>query len=259
MGNNLAATYALGEKLLLLNPDTVILNGAIQKILEFSRIHSDAGIFGGRTFFGDGTLNYNSCHGGPTPWSMLSKGLGLSSIFRQSRWFDSESLGPWRRDSARTVDAVTGCFLLIRKSLWTELGGFDETFFMYGEDTDLCLRAWKAGYICMICPDAQLIHYGGQSESVRADKMVKLFTAKARLFEKHWRAGDVWFGLCMLDLWAWSRMVALGLLRHFRPGANAGYEAWREIWRRRREWHGVHGPVQPVAGLTKQSAAAIHE
>ena len=242
-GNNVAAKDAKGAYLLLLNPDTVILNGAIQKAVQFAEQHPEAAIVGGRTYFSDMSLNYTSCHGRPTPWSLLCMGLGLSSMFRRSAWLDPESLGSWKRDSVRQVDAVTGCFLLLRRSLWEELGGFDESFFMYGEETDLCLRAGKLGHKCMICPDAKLIHYGGASEKLRSDKMVKLFQAKHQLFRKHWRPMLVAYGLAMLDLWAWSRMVACGVLRKVQPQYQAGYEAWRDIWRRRREYHQIATPA----------------
>lgn len=144
-GNNLAAKHATGRYLLLLNPDTVVLENAAGRAVRFADEHADAGIVGGRTFFGDGSLNRNSCHGAPTPWSLFCMGTGLSSLLRRSGWFNPEGLGSWKRDSVRSVDAVTGCFLLIRRELWEKLGGFDESFFMYGEDTDLCQRAWRAG------------------------------------------------------------------------------------------------------------------
>ena len=71
-------------------------------------------------------------------------GLGLSSLFPRSRLFNPEALGDWPRNTVEAVDAITGCFFLIRKSLWHDLEGFDESFFMYGEDTDLCIRARSA-------------------------------------------------------------------------------------------------------------------
>jgi len=235
-GNNVAAREAQGEYLLLLNSDTVVLDGAIDKVVSFARSRPDTGIVGGRTYFGDGSLNPTSCHGRPTPWSLLCMGLGLSSVFRGSRLFDPESIGGWRRDSVREVDAVTGCFFLFRRSLWQQLGGFDERFFMYGEETDLCLRAWKAGSRCAINPEATLIHYGGKSERTRADKMAKLFRAKTQLFQKHWRPGTRWFGGGMLRLWAFTRMAGTRMLAVAQPSRTASYEAWREVWRRRAEW-----------------------
>ena len=237
--NNLAAKEARGRYLLLLNPDTVILDGAIQKAVAFADAHPRSGIVGGRTFFADRRLNYTSCHGAPTPWSQLCKGLGLSSLFRRSRWFDPESLGGWERDDVRKVDAVTGCFLLIRRPLWDELRGFDESFFMYGEDTDLCLRAGKLGAACMICPDCTLIHYGGSSERVRADKMVRLFRAKAQLFHKHWSPAAARFGVATLRMWAFTRMAALRVLSTLTPRRQEAYAAWREVYSRRDQYCGT--------------------
>jgi GT2 family glycosyltransferase len=120
--------------------------------------------------------------------------------------------------------------------LWDRLGGFDESFFMYGEDTDLCLRAWELGQACAVCPDARLVHYGGASEKVRPDKMVRLFRAKAQLVAKHWKPSSVWAGLAALRLWALTRMTALGVLRLARPRLAGAYHAWAEVWRRRAEF-----------------------
>lgn len=234
--NNLAAARARGGFLLLLNPDTVILDGAVQKAVAFARSRPDASIVGGRTYFEDRTLNRTSCHGRPTPWSLFCMGVGLSSVFRRSRVFNPEGLGAWQRDTVRDVDVVTGCFLLIKRQLWDQLNGFDESFFMYGEDTDLCVRAGKLGERCYISPDVQLIHYGGQSEAVRADKMVRLFRAKAQLFEKHWSPGAVPFGIAMLKLIAFTRMIAWAGAGWVGRGQASKFEAWRDIWRRRREF-----------------------
>ena len=238
--NNLAARRAKGQYILLLNPDTVILDRAIDQVVRFARSRAEVGIVGGRTFFGDGSLNYNSCHGRPTLWSLFCLGTGLSSAFRRSRIFNPEAFGTWKRDTVRTVDAVTGCFLLIDTQLWRELDGFDESFFIYCEDTDLCLRSWAQGRSCMICPDARLIHYGGQSDRVRPDKMVRLFRARAQLIVKHWRRGTHWFGIAAFQSWALSRMLAHGLLRLVQPRRQRDFETWREIWQRRAEFsHGI--------------------
>jgi len=235
--NNLAARHAAGTFLLLLNPDTIILDGGIQKALAFAEKESGAAIIGGRTYFCDGLLNSNSCHGYPTLWSMLCMGLGLSALFRRSRIFDPESLGAWPRNSIREVDAVTGCFLLIKRVLWEQLNGFDEAFFMYGEDTDLCWRAKNLGHKSMITPDAQLIHYGGASEKVRADKMIRLFSAKSRLFSKHWSPMWSSFGTIMLDAGSFLRMMAYLVLSRVQTHRVSRYQTWREIWTRRKEYH----------------------
>jgi N-acetylglucosaminyl-diphospho-decaprenol L-rhamnosyltransferase len=234
--NNLAAKEAAGDFLLLLNPDTVVLDGAVQKALQFARGQSGEIVVGARTFFKDGSLNYNSCHGQPTPWSLLCQASGLTSIFRKSAIFAPESLGSWRRDTQREVDAVSGAFLLISRKLWNTLNGFDESFFMYGEDTDLCLRAWKAGAKCVLRPDVTLIHYGAASDRVRPDKMVRLFRAKVQLLLKHWRPSSVRFGVGMLKAAAFSRMLATGAVQWMEPARREQYLTWREIWRRRLEF-----------------------
>ena len=245
-GNNLAATHATGDYVLLLNPDTVILDGAVDKVVAFARANPQAGAVGGRTYFGDMRLNPNSCHGIPTPWSLLCMGTGLSSAFRRNRFFDPESLGSWARDSVREVGAITGCFLLIDRGLWVTLAGFDLNFFMYSEDTDLSARVWQSGKKCLICPDARLIHYGGQSEKVRPDKMVRLFRAKAQFFYKHWAKIFRFYGLQMLAAWAGSRTMALWVVQLLKPAKRDAYLGWREIWRRRREFD----PRQPSAAVS---------
>jgi GT2 family glycosyltransferase len=236
-GNNLAAERASGEWLLLLNPDTVVLDGAIDRLLAFARSRPEAGIFGGRTLRPTGVLDPTSCWARPTPWSMFCRATGLARLFAGGRWFDPEAMGGWQRDTVREVDIVTGCFLLLSRSLWQELGGFDPEFFMYGEEADLCLRAKQRGKASLVCPDATIIHYAGASEQVRADKTVRLFRAKARLIRKHWAPGSRAFGLAMLYLWAWSRMAAFALAtRGGAAGESGPREVWRAIWQRRAEW-----------------------
>ena len=184
--NNLAATGARGKYLLLLNPDTVILDRAIDKLVAFARATPNAGIWGGRTLFADKSLNPSSCWGRMTAWNLFCRAAGLTAIFPQSALFNGEALGGWRRDSVRNVDIITGCFLLIEKTLWHRLNGFDPLFFMYGEEADLCLRARALSARPIVTPAAEIIHYGGASERVRADQMVRLIAAKSSLIGLHW-------------------------------------------------------------------------
>ena len=160
-------------------------------------------------------------------------------MFRRNRFLNPEQLGAWKRDTAQKVGAVTGCFFMIAKDTWEAQRGFDCSFFMYGEETDLCQRIARGGGACWICPEAKLIHYGGASEKVRADKMIRLFSAKALLMEKHWSAGATWLGIKMLRFWALSRMSGLfvvngakRLLHRDGPKSNP----WTVVWRRRDEF-----------------------
>lgn len=238
MGNNKAIETARGEYILLLNPDTVVLDNAIEKLMDFAQQYPQAGIWGGRTLFGDGELNPGSCFRRMTPWNQFCRATGLAAIYHGSEFFNSENYGSWNRETIRPVDIVCGCFLLIKRSLWNELGGFDRRFFMYAEEADLCLRAIDRGYSPMINGNSKIIHYGGASEKVRADKMVRLFSAKIELQKVHWNAFEQAWGRICFQLWVLTRLVANKALYVFKNKQSYIDSAatWNEIWNRRQEW-----------------------
>lgn len=246
-GNNLAAKQASGRYLLLLNPDTVVLNAAIDRLVAFADAHPEAGLYGGRTLYPNGQLNPPSCWRRPSIWSSLCRAVGISGAFKNSGWLNADAYGGWDRDTVRAVDIVSGCFLLIRRELWERLGGFDTSYFMYGEDWDLCFRAQRLGATCLFCPDAEIIHYGGASEPVRADKLVRLFSTKVRLYRSHWSPWRAWLLVAMLKLWALRGYVTgrIAAMLGRRQGTEA--TAWGEVWRRRGEWAGPN--IRPGAGL----------
>lgn len=236
--NNCAAKKANGRYLLLLNPDTIVLDEAIQKLYQFAISSPGNLVYGGRTLFGDLTLNPSSCWRKQSLWSLVCYSVGLTSLFRNNCLFDPESYGTWKRDTVREVDIVTGCFLLIKMDFWDLLEGFNPNFFMYGEDADLCFRAVQSGARPIINPEATIVHYGGASEKVRTDKMIRLFCAKEALLICHWHPLKRKIGLIMFALGVYARMCASGVLKLVsvkRFGANA--DNWREIWGRRNEWH----------------------
>jgi len=237
--NNLSAAEAGGEYLLLLNPDTVVLDNAVRRLLAFARKNPDGGIFGGRTLNSDRSPNPKSCWGRPTLWSTLNRGIGLSYLFPGNRLFDPEALGGWERNTVREVDIVSGCLFMIRANLWRHLGGFDTQFFMYCEDADLCLRAKKMGSPCLICPESIIIHYGGASERVREDKVVRLFAAKALLFKKHWKPLNAMIGIFLLSLYPLTRLILLWSLSRLGMSKAESYQTWLAIWRRRGDWSGI--------------------
>lgn len=236
--HNVALAHATAPWILLLNPDTVVLDGALDKLLAFAKRTPEAGIWGGRTLYGDGTLNPTSCYARMTLWSVFCRTVGLNGIFRSSTLLNSEYYGTWPRDTEREVDIVTGCLLLIRRELWDELDGFDDAFVMYGEEVDLCLRARAAGARPRVTPEATIVHYGGASQAVRADKMVRLMRAKMELIARHFPARSRGLGLMLFKLWPLSRRTVCGLAGRAtgRESLQAQARVWREVWDRRREW-----------------------
>ncbi len=236
--NNLAARHARGRYILLLNPDTVVLDGAIDKLVAFARTTPKSRIWGGRTLFADRSLNPSSCWGRMTPWNLFCRASGLTGLFPRSELFNGEALGGWQRDCVRHVDIVSGCFFLIERGLWDGLRGFDPLFFMYGEEADLCLRAHAFSARPAITPAATIIHYGGASERARTDKMVRLLAAKASLIDRHWNPLLAPAGRALLAAWPLTRAIAttaVSLAAHS-PTRQDTAKAWRQIWSRRREW-----------------------
>jgi len=255
--NNLASSRARGHRLLLLNPDTVITDRAIDRIVDFADAHPEAGIWGGRTLFSDGRLNTTNCWGRMTAWNQFCRTAGLTSLFPRSNLFNGESLGGYDRQSVANVDIVSGCFLLIDHDLWRALSGFTPAFFMYGEEADLCLRALQLGASPMITPEATIVHHGGKSETARSDKIVKLLAAKTELSDRHMSAGPRAFTQAMLLLWPltrwWGLSIAARLLA--KPALGERAKVWREVYARRASWqqgyrHGrLSAPGRTTLGL----------
>lgn len=237
--NNEAARHAQGDLLLLLNPDTETLPEAIDSLLKLRAEQPDAGVWGGRTLYADGSPNPSSCWKRQTLWSLFVQATGLSSLFRRSQWLNPERILDLREGAVLKVDIVSGCFLLIERSLFARLGGFAPRFFMYGEDADLCLRARDQGASPVVSGNAAIVHHGGASETVRADKLIRLLTAKATLIDVHFHPATRRIGLSLLAAWPCSRLLAhkaLALVRF--PGAAEKASAWSNVWARRKEWLG---------------------
>ena len=232
-GVNLAARHATADYLLLLNPDTVLLDDAIDAIVKFARSSPRHGLYGARTFKPDGRVEPSSCWGLPTLWSLAMFATGLSSVARRHPWFDPESLGKWPRDTVREVGIISGCCLLVARPVWEKLGGFDERFFMYGEDADLALRARQSGYRPVICPKARLIHEVGQS-STPAGTLLLLFRGKATLLRTHWRGVRRMVGLGFLLAGVALRAVGTQLARSVRGESEPS--RWLVVWRQRSDW-----------------------
>ncbi|MBN8848693.1 MULTISPECIES: glycosyltransferase family 2 protein [unclassified Sphingomonas] len=228
--NNEAARLARGRRLLLLNPDTIHLDDATGALWAFAERTPERGIWGGRTLFPDHSLNPTSCWGRISLWSLACSVFGLTAIAKRSALFNPEGYGGWDRSCERDVDIVTGCFLMIDRSLWERLGGFDPAFFMYAEEADLCLRAAQLGARPGITPAATIVHYGGASEVSTIDKVVKVMRGRTTLIRKHWRPLAVRCATGLLYLWAGLRVAGSMAMK---PGAR---DKWRAIWRRRAEW-----------------------
>lgn len=169
--NNQAIELASGRYVLLLNSDTVILDHTITKTVRYVEGHSDVGIMGCRVLNPDRTLQ-RTCFQYPSLLNMILSMTYLYKIFPQSRFFGRERMTWWNRSDERPVDVVTGCYMLIRKEVIEQIGALDETYFMYGEETDLCYRAGRKGWDIRFSPVAEIIHLGGASSKRMRPEMI---------------------------------------------------------------------------------------
>lgn len=238
--NNLAAQHGTGAYLLLLNPDTLVLEGALDTLITFAEANPEAGIWGGRHLDADGVMRKDTCWRQMSLWNTFCRMTGLTGLFSESEFFNSEAYGGWQRDRVRQVDVVTGALFLIKRDFWNDLGGFDLRYIMYGEEVDLCLRAAALGAAPLMTPEAEIIHYGGASQTVRADKQIRIMKAKMTLIERHFPAWQRGIGRGMFALWPWSRAIVSRL--------RGGEKSWAEIWDRRSEWLGGYPELDKADG-----------
>ena len=183
--NNHMARLARGRFVLLLNPDTVVLDRAVEKLVEFAERFPGNGIWGGRTIFEDGSLNPTSSWGWYGIWTQICYTFGLSFLFPGIRFFNLRAYPGWDRTGIREVGVVTGCFFLITRDLWNRLEGFDPEFFMYGEEADLCQRSRKFGAKPIVSGEPTIVHHTGASETNQVGKMTKLLDGEVRLLRRH--------------------------------------------------------------------------
>jgi len=128
----------------VLNSDTIVLENAIAKTVRFADSHPDAAVVGCRVLNRDGTLQ-RSCFMHPSLANGFLSATYLYKMFPRNRFFGRQHMTWWDFDSAREVEAVCGCFSLVRMSAIAKVGVMDETYFVYGDDNDWCFRFRKAG------------------------------------------------------------------------------------------------------------------
>ena len=227
LAGNIAGNLAHGAHLLFLNPDTVVLEDAFDRILAFARRRPEAGIWGGRTLFADGTPNPTSCRHSTTLWTLFCSALALDTRFGFSALDAGAEYESRAQNRERSVDVVCGCFLLVDKTLWDRLGGFSPAFFMYGEDDDLSLRAHKLGFSPAFTPDAEIIHVGSGTETDKERKIRQILAARSLYIRIHFSPMTKWLALALLT-------VRPRLGRRFgRPELRS---LWRRVWARREQW-----------------------
>lgn len=149
----------------LLNPDSLVENNALGRLVEFMDANPQAGLCSPRVLNRDGTLQYQCRRGEARPWEVFSYFSGLARIFPRNPRFTGYLLTHLDNDQVNEVKAISGSCMLIRRQVIEQIGYLDERYFAYQEDADFCFAARKAGWKIFYVPDARVLHYGGEGGS----------------------------------------------------------------------------------------------
>ena len=161
-GNNAGMRLASGRYFLLLNSDAWVTGDAVEQLARFADQQPDAAVVGPRLLNPDGSLQ-RSVRAFPTLWRLATEYLFLRKLAPRSRALNSFYEGGFNHDEVREVDWVFGACLLVRRDAADEVGLFDESFFMFSEETDWCYRFHEAGWRVFFFPGAEVVHVGGAS------------------------------------------------------------------------------------------------
>ncbi|MDB5049971.1 MAG: putative glycosyltransferase [Fibrobacteres bacterium] len=162
-GCNRGAALATQDLLLFLNPDTLVSENTFQVMWDFFQTEAQIGVAGCKIVNRDGSLQLACKRSFPSPQVAAFKFVGLSGLFPKSRVFGRYNLTFLDENKTHEVDAVSGSFMCVKTELFRGVGGFDEDFFMYGEDLDICFRIKLLGKRNFYHPQTTAIHFKGES------------------------------------------------------------------------------------------------
>jgi GT2 family glycosyltransferase len=171
--NNQAIRAASGRYILLLNPDTIILDAAISRCVDYADVHGDVGVVGCQVLEDECRIQRTG-FSFPNPWNIFLTLSGLSRVFARSQVFGRPELGWWQRDSEQDLDVISGMFMLVRREAIEQVGLMDESYFVYSEEADWCYRFSRAGWRRVFTPCARIIHLDGGGKST-SQVNIKMF------------------------------------------------------------------------------------
>jgi GT2 family glycosyltransferase len=241
-GNNVGIRKACGEYVLILNPDTIIHDGSLDRWIEFADRHPEAGAFGCRVQNPDGTYQ-RSARAFPTILRYLVAALGLRFLGRLKRPVLCVEYEGWKGDTEREVDWQSGCCVMLRGEVLRNLGGFDEQFFYQFEEVDLCRRVRESGYQIRFTPQASITHLGGQSVGrFPARFAIEICRNGYRYFYKHFgRRGARQYRRVLL-IRLRIRQLGYGLYNLIRPSEALKHRL--EVYRLTVHWNKLIDPVR---------------
>ncbi|MBQ6741942.1 MAG: glycosyltransferase [Bacteroidales bacterium] len=212
--NNMALACAAGQCLLLLNPDTVVEKDTLVRCVDFMLAHPECGGLTVKMVDGDGNFLKESKRGFPSPQASFYKISGLIRLFPHSRRFAAYYMGHLPEDETNEIEIMPGAFLMFRREVYEQIGGLDESYFMYGEDIDYSWRIHLAGWKNFYLPETHIIHYKGESTKKGSMNYVYTFYNAMSIFVKrYFSGGNAWLFNALLRCAIWLRASASWLKR----------------------------------------------
>ncbi len=208
-GNNMGVESAKGDYICILNPDTVVAEDTFEKILSFANSKENLGIIGCKLIDGSGNFLPESKRGVPTPWVAFTKVAGLYKLFPKSRWFNQYYAQHISQNETSKVAILVGAFMIMKRQLYIDIGGFDENCFMYADDIDLSYLSLKKGKDNYYFADTTVIHYKGESTNKDVVFMKRFQEAMTFFYKKHFRK-SLFFSFLMkigIALFAFKKIV----------------------------------------------------
>ena len=248
--NNQAIQASCSEFVLLLNSDAFPDRRAVPLLVEFLRAHPDTAAVGPRLVNADGSLQ-RSCYRLPSPLRAIWENLLLTAALPDHRIFGDYRA--WSHDSARNVEMVIGACLLLRRSALERVGPFDERFFLYAEETDLCLRLRRAGYQIRFLPSAVVVHLNGGSGTRQPDRVFCEFRrSQEKFYAKHYGVAGLWCHRATMLVGSLLRIVLFTVLGAVSRIRRVRYREEAATWKRILAWTaGLRGP-----GLSDRTTGA---
>lgn len=210
---NQGYSMSSGEYILFLNPDTIIPEDSLGKCISFFQAHRDAGAVGVKMLDGRGRLLKESKRAFPSPITSLFKLFGFAKLFPRSKTFSKYHLGYLDENKNHEVDVLAGAFMMVRREILKELEGFDEIFFMYGEDVDLSYRIQKLGYKNYYIAETSILHFKGESTRKGSLNYLRLFYNAMSIFvSKHYKGSkaSAFNFFIHVAIWFRAAMAAFG-------------------------------------------------
>ncbi len=199
--NNLGFQRSRGKYTLILNPDTLLEPDTLQVMFDYMESNSDIGASGCKVLNADKSFQSACRRGFPTPWASFCKLFGLQRLFPNSQLFARYNLSYLNENETNDIDALIGAFMFVRSDILNKINGFDEEFFMYGEDLDLCFRIKQSGYRISYYPNTTIVHFKGESAKRSTINETKHFYEAMEIFaRKHYGKSKIFLSFLKLGI-----------------------------------------------------------